>query len=31
MIAGDIEILKIQSELMAAINAQIQEIFARYQ
>lgn len=30
-IAGDMEILKIQSELMAAINAQIQEIFARYQ
>lgn len=30
-ITGDIEILKIQSELMAAINAQIQEIFARYQ
>lgn len=28
--AGDMEILKIQSELMAAINAQIQEIFARY-
>ncbi len=29
--AGDMEILKIQSELTAAVNAQIQEIFARYQ